>query len=131
MTLQSSDMVRRLSSRLKMWHLALLLQIQQHGSLTRVAEHMASSQPAVTNALAELEGGHLARDINAVASGHATHLHVGVIPFISGQLLSAALKRAHAEMERRVTVTIHEGTRDRLSPRLLAPALRSSPYTVD
>ena len=47
--------VRKLASRLKMRHLTLLLQIQQHGSLTRAAEHMASSQPAVTNALAELE----------------------------------------------------------------------------
>jgi DNA-binding transcriptional LysR family regulator len=55
MTFESNDMVRRLSARLKMRHLVLLLQIQQHGSLTRVAEHMASSQPAVTNALAELE----------------------------------------------------------------------------
>src|SRR5690242_3896467 len=46
---------RKLTSRLKMRHLMLLLQIEQHGSLTRVAEHMATSQPAVTNALAELE----------------------------------------------------------------------------
>lgn len=38
-----------------MKHLALLLAIQAHGSLTRVAEHMATSQPAVTQALAELE----------------------------------------------------------------------------
>src|ERR1700754_3025730 len=152
MTLESNDMVRRLSARLKMRHLVLLLQIEQHGSLTRVAEHMASSQPAVTNALAELESmfgmplferssrgmlptalgfvvleraramihdlDHLARDVKAVASGHATHLHVGVIPFISGQLLSAALKRLHASMERRVTVTIHEGTSDQLLPHL-------------
>ncbi|MDN0083225.1 LysR substrate-binding domain-containing protein [Crenobacter sp. SG2305] len=51
----SGELLHRLSSRLKMRHLILLLQIQQHGSLTRVAEHMASSQPAVTNALAELE----------------------------------------------------------------------------
>lgn len=50
------EVIRRLSARLKMRHLILLLQIQRHGSLTRVAEHMASSQPAVTNALAELEG---------------------------------------------------------------------------
>ena len=152
MTFDSDDMVRRLSARLKMRHLVLLLQIQQHGSLTRVAEHMASSQPAVTNALAELESmfgmplferssrgmlptalgsvvleragamihdlDHLARDVKAVASGHATHLHIGVIPFISGQLLSAALKRLHAGMERRVTVTIHEGTSDQLLPQL-------------
>ena len=148
MTFESIDIVRRLSARLKMRHLVLLLQIQQHGSLTRVAEHMASSQPAVTNALAELESmfgtplfertprgmlptalgavvlerarsmlhdlDHLASEMQAVASGHAAHLHIGVIPFISGQMLSAALKRLHANRERRLTVTIHEGTSDQL-----------------
>jgi DNA-binding transcriptional LysR family regulator len=152
MTLESNDMVRRLSARLKMRHLVLLLQIEQHGSLTRVAQHMASSQPAVTNALAELESmfgmplferssrgmlptalgsvvleraramihdlDHLARDMTAVAVGHAAHLHIGVIPFISGQLLAAALNRVHSGMERRVTVTIHEGTSDQLLPQL-------------
>lgn len=152
MTLESNDMVRRLSARLKMRHLVLLLQIEQHGSLTRVAQHMASSQPAVTNALAELESmfgmplferssrgmlptalgsvvleraramihdlDHLARDMTAVAFGHAAHLHIGVIPFLSGQLLAAALNRMHSSMERRVTVTIHEGTSDQLLPQL-------------
>src|SRR5690554_4587214 len=48
--------IHRLTQRLKMRHLQLLLRIQQHGSLTRVAEEMATSQPAVTNALAEVEG---------------------------------------------------------------------------
>lgn len=51
----SNDIEARLVSRLKMRHLRLLLLIRQHGSLTRVAEHMATSQPAVTHALAELE----------------------------------------------------------------------------
>jgi DNA-binding transcriptional LysR family regulator len=152
MTLQSHDVVRRLGARLKMRHLVLLLQIQQHGSLTRVAEHMASSQPAVTNALFELESMFgtplfersprgmlpttlgavvlerakamindldlLAREMETVAAGHAAHLHIGVIPFVSGQILSAALKRLQARMERRVTVTIHEGTSDQLLPQL-------------
>jgi DNA-binding transcriptional LysR family regulator len=152
MTFESNDIVRRLSARLKMRHLVLLLQIQQHGSLTRVAEHMASSQPAVTNALAELESmfgtplferssrgmlptalgsvvlerarvmihdlDHLARDMKAVAEGHAAHLHIGVIPFISGKMLSAALKRLQSKMERRLTATIHEGTSDQLLTQL-------------
>ena len=108
----TGEVLRKLSARLKMRHLILLLQIQQHGSLTRVAEHMASSQPAITNALAELESmfgaplfdrsvrgmaptalgqvvlsraqamihdlGHLVRDMETVASGHAAHLHIGV-----------------------------------------------------
>jgi DNA-binding transcriptional LysR family regulator len=57
---------------------------------------------------------HLAREMEAVAAGHAAHLHIGVIPFISGQMLSAALKRLQSRMERRLTVTIHEGTSDQL-----------------
>src|SRR3546814_919661 len=52
----AADVVRRLTARLKMRHLQLLLRILQHRSLTRVAEEMATSQPAVTNALAEVEG---------------------------------------------------------------------------
>jgi DNA-binding transcriptional LysR family regulator len=158
MKLEPNDVARRLSARLKMRHLVLLLQIQQHGSLTRVAEHMASSQPAVTNALSELESmfgtplfertsrgmlptamgavvleraramindlDHLAREMEAVASGHSAHLHIGVIPFISGQMLSAALKRLQSRMERRLTVTIHEGTSDQL-------LLQLQDHTVD
>lgn len=45
----------RLSGRLKMRHLTLLLQIGEQGALTRVAQQMGTSQPAVTHALAELE----------------------------------------------------------------------------
>src|SRR3984957_3878149 len=116
----TSEVLRKLSTRLKMRNLILLLQIEQHGSLTRVAEHMASSQLAITNALAELESmfgaplfdrsvrgmaptalgqvvlgraqamihdlGHLVRDMETVASGYAAHLHIGVTPFISGQM---------------------------------------------
>ncbi|WP_158903286.1 LysR substrate-binding domain-containing protein [Burkholderia sp. L27(2015)] len=148
----TGEVLRMLSARLKMRHLILLLQIQQHGSLTRVAEHMASSQPAITNALAELESmfgaplfdrsvrgmaptalgrvvlsraqamihdlGHLVRDMETVASGHAAHLHIGVTPFISGQILSAAVQRTLPEADRRVTVTIHEGTSDQLLSQL-------------
>jgi len=149
---ESNEVIRRLSARLKMRHLVLLLQIQQHGSLTRVAEQMASSQPAITNALAELEGmfgaplfdrsvrgmaptalgrvvlgraramihdlDHLVRDMSAVAAGHAAHLHIGVIPFISGQMLSAAIRRTLPDGERRLTVTLHEGTSEQLLAQL-------------
>jgi DNA-binding transcriptional LysR family regulator len=148
----SNAVVRRLSARLKMRHLILLLQIQQHGSLTRVAEHMASSQPAITNALAELESmfgaplfdrsvrgmaptelgkvvlaraqgmihdlDHLVRDMETVASGRAAHLHIGVTPFISGQMLSTAIQRMQPDDGRRLTVTLHEGTSDQLLSQL-------------
>jgi DNA-binding transcriptional LysR family regulator len=150
--LESDEVIRRLSARLKMRHLILLLQIQQHGSLTRAAEHMASSQPAITNALAELESmfgaplfdrsvrgmaatalgtvvlararamvhdlGHLVRDMETVTSGYAAHLHIGVTPFISGQMLSAVVYRTRPEGDRRLTVTIHEGTSDQLLSQL-------------
>ncbi|MDI7066623.1 hypothetical protein QMO17_35935, partial [Klebsiella pneumoniae] len=46
------------------------------------------------------------------------------IPFISGQMLSAALKRLQSGMERRLTVTIHEGTSDQL-------LLQLQDHTVD
>jgi DNA-binding transcriptional LysR family regulator len=48
-------LVHRLATRLRMKHLLLLQAIGAHGTLTRVAEHMATSQPAVTQALADLE----------------------------------------------------------------------------
>lgn len=145
MTLSAAEILHRLASRLKMRHLRLLLLIRQHGSLTRVAQHMATSQPAVTSALAEIESmfgaplftrsmrgmvptalgdialararamlqdlDHLARDMEAAASGHAAHVNVGVIPFVSGQLLSSAIARTLPD-GRRITVTVHEGTSD-------------------
>lgn len=147
----AEDVARRLAARLKMRHLALLLQIRQHGSLTRAAEHMAISQPALTNTLAELEGmfgaplfdrstrgmaptplgrvvlaraqamvqdlGHLVHDMEAVLSGHAAHLHVGVTPFIPGRVLSAAIGRARLDGQR-LTMTVHEGSSAQLLPQL-------------
>ncbi|WP_323123401.1 LysR family transcriptional regulator [Burkholderia alba] len=152
MAFDTDDMTRRLNARLKMRHLALLLQIRQHGSLTRVAEHVASSQPAVTNALAELEGlfggplfdrsprgmiptalgnvvlaraqamlndlDHLTRDIEAVVAGHATRLQIGVIPFISGRTLAAAIRHTQSRVTQRLTMTVHEGTSEALMAQL-------------
>ncbi len=53
--IDKDELVHRLSTRLKMRHLVLLLQIGQYGSLTRVAQEMATSQPAITKALSEME----------------------------------------------------------------------------
>lgn len=155
--LDQNALFRRLSTRLKMRHLLLLLQIKQHKSLTRVAEQIGSTQPALTNALAELEsmfGGllfdrsargmaptalgkvvleragamvhdlrHLVRDIETQASGDAAHLHIGMTPFISSQILTAAIQRARADGGQRLTVTIHEGTSDQLLAQLGEHAL--------
>ena len=52
--------------------------------------------------------GHLVQEMEAVAAGHAAHLHIGVIPFVSGQLLSAAIARTMPQ-GRGITATIHEG----------------------
>lgn len=51
----SDEVARRLTTRLKMRHLQLIVEVHRLGSLTRVAELMATSQPAVTNTLSELE----------------------------------------------------------------------------
>lgn len=152
MSLTTDEVIRHLSARLKMRHLMLLLQIRQHGSLTRVAEHMASSQPAITNALAELEdmfGGslferssrgmiptplgttvlaraesmlhdldHLAADVGALISGHATRFHIGVISFISGKTLASAIRHTQSQISQRLTISLHEGTSDALMAQL-------------
>ncbi|KAF1046309.1 LysR substrate-binding domain-containing protein [Xylophilus sp.] len=141
----------RLAARLRMRHLVLLRLIRTHGSLTRVAERMSTSQPAVTQALAELESlfgaplfvrsprgmaptalgaaaivraeamledlDHWARDIEAVGAGRAAHLHVGVIPFLPGRLLAAAIGATRSG-GLPVDVTLHEGTSDHLLDRL-------------
>jgi DNA-binding transcriptional LysR family regulator len=62
--------------------------------------------------------GHLVRDMESTVAGFDAHLHVGVIPFISGRLLSAAIRRAMPEDSKGLTVTIHEGTSDQLLPQL-------------
>lgn len=52
---RAAQLQHTLVSRLKMRHLVLLQQIEQHGNLSRVAHHMQLSQPAITKALREVE----------------------------------------------------------------------------
>ena len=137
----------RLASRLKIRHLQLLLHIGRLGSLTRVARELATTQPAVTQALAEVEAmfgmplfvrtgrgmaptaagrtaiaraalmlndlTHWAREMEAVEAGFSAHLQLGVIPFVSGKLVSDAIGRLRAD-DRAVSVTIREATTDQL-----------------
>ncbi len=151
-TPESRELVRKLSTRLRMRHLVLLLQIREHGSITRAAEHMATGQPALTNTLAEIEAlfgaplfarsprgmtptplgdvvlerarailhdlDSMALDIGALVAGAATQLRIGVIPFVSGQLLTQAIRGLLSGTERRVTVTLDEGNSDELIARL-------------
>ncbi len=66
-----------------MKHLLLLVAIREHRSLTRVAEHMATSQPAVTQALADLEA--------IFGASLFTRSSRGMVPTALGEL---ALSRA-------------------------------------
>jgi DNA-binding transcriptional LysR family regulator len=145
----------RLVSRLKLRHLALVLNIAQRESLTRVAESMGVSQPAATKALAEIEGifggplftrtprglrptalgelaivrarhmlqdvDHWALEMEALRGGHAAHLHVGAIPFISARVLVPTIERLH--QRHRITVTLERATTDQLLQSLRGHAL--------
>jgi len=146
-----TTLAQKLAQRLRMRHLLILQAIEEHRSLTQVAQHMATSQPAVTQMLADLEAlfggalfersprgmlptdlgrlvlgraqamladlGHWARDIDALNQGRATHLQVGVIPFLPGRLLANAINRTRPR-GRRITVTLQEDTSDHLLERL-------------
>lgn len=150
-TVVETTLSQKLAQRLRMRHLLILQGIEEHRSLTQVAQHMATSQPAVTQMLADLEAlfggplfersprgmlptelgrlvlaraqamladlGHWARDIEALNQGRATHLQVGVIPFLPGRLLAMAINRTRPH-GRRITVTLQEDTSDHLLERL-------------
>ncbi len=136
------EVLHKLSQRFKMRHCVLLLHIEELGSLTRVADAMSTSQPAITKALAELESmfgaelfdrstrgmaptplgrvalaharamvndlDRLTRDMEAVAAGHTARLHAGIIPFISGQILSSAIQQATLAGDQRLVMTLRE-----------------------
>ncbi|MGY6273413.1 LysR family transcriptional regulator [Achromobacter denitrificans] len=140
----------RLANRLKHRHLALLVDIARHGSLTRVAGAAGISQPAVTKALAEIEDifgaplflrtgrglqptalGSLAlvrarrmlsdldlwaREVEALRAGRSAHLQVGVVPYVSSALMTAAISRLH--QRHGVTLSLHRATTDHLVPML-------------
>ncbi len=152
----ANPLARRMVTRLRMKHLLLLRSIHELGTLTRVAERMATSQPTVTQALAELESlfgaplflrssrgmeptqlgelvlararsmladlDHWVQDIEALGQQRAAHLHVGVIPFLPARMLADAIGRTRPQ-GRRITVTLHEDTSDRLLEKLRAHEL--------
>jgi DNA-binding transcriptional LysR family regulator len=55
MRFSMNPLANRLENRLKMRHYALLLAIDRHRSVTRVAEQLSLTQPTVTRALADIE----------------------------------------------------------------------------
>lgn len=57
-----------------------------------------------------------AREVEAMHDGRAAHLHVGVVPYVSSALLTAAISRLH--QRHGVTLTLHRATTDHLVPML-------------
>ncbi|CAB3712917.1 LysR family transcriptional regulator [Achromobacter pestifer] len=57
-----------------------------------------------------------AREVEALHAGHSAHLNVGVVPYVSSALLTAAISRLH--QRHGVTLTLHRATTDHLVPML-------------
>ncbi|CAB3734903.1 MULTISPECIES: LysR family transcriptional regulator [Achromobacter] len=57
-----------------------------------------------------------AREVQALHAGHSAHLNVGVVPYVSSALLTAAISRLHQRFG--VTLTLHRATTDHLVPML-------------
>lgn len=57
-----------------------------------------------------------AREVEALHDGRAAHLYVGVVPYVSSALLTAAIGRLH--QRHGVTLTLHRATTDHLVPML-------------
>ncbi len=118
----------RLAGRLKMRHLTLLLHIGELGALTRVAQQMGTSQPAVTHALAELE------DMFGVALFERTGR--GMAPTAAGQVLLArarsmlndvsALSREMVAVNAGRVAHLHVGAIPFIPGQMLADALENT-----
>lgn len=57
-----------------------------------------------------------AREVQALHAGHSAHLNVGVVPYVSSALLTAAISRLHQRFG--VTLALHRATTDHLVPML-------------
>ncbi|NMK49107.1 LysR substrate-binding domain-containing protein [Achromobacter sp. Bel] len=57
-----------------------------------------------------------AREVEALHAGRSAHLNVGVVPYVSSALLTAAISRLHRGHG--VTLTLHRATTDHLVPML-------------
>lgn len=110
-----------------MRHLQLIVQVHRLGSLTRVAEQMATSQPAVTNTLRELESMfgtplfvRTARGMATTAIGHIVVMRAQTMLQDLGQLVRD-LEASNAGMAAR----LHVGVTPYVSGRLIAQAVRA------
>ncbi|MVW78898.1 LysR substrate-binding domain-containing protein [Bordetella sp. 02P26C-1] len=121
----TGDVIRRLILRLKMRHLQLIVQVHRVGSLTRVAELMATSQPAVTNTLSELEAlfgtplfVRTARGMRPTEVGNIVTARAQAMLQDLGQLVQD-MEASHAGMAAR----LHVGVTPFVSGRLIADAV--------
>ena len=78
-----------IESRLKLRHYALLVALEKHRSITRVAEALGSSQPTVTRALADIE--------DIFMTPLFTRTGRGLEPTVAGEVVIARAAYAMAE----------------------------------
>jgi DNA-binding transcriptional LysR family regulator len=124
----ADEVIRKLSTRLRIRHLTLLLHIQEHGSLTRVAEIMATSQPAVTKSLLELEDIFGARLFERSVRG-MTATPLGRLAIARAQAMTHDLGHLVRDMEASVSgyaAHLHIGAMPFVSGKLLSAAIQQT-----
>lgn len=85
-------------------------------------------QPTPLGSLALVRARHMqnelelwAREVQALQEGHCAHLNIGVVPYVSSALLTAAIGQLHRRHG--ITLTLHRATTDHLMPMLRQHAL--------
>jgi len=123
----TDEVVRRLVSRLKMRHLQLIVHVHRLGSLTRVADLMATSQPAVTNTLSELETMFGQPLFTRTARGMTT-TNIGLLVATRAQAFLQDLGHLVRDMEASnagLAARLHIGVTPFVSGRLIADAVNA------
>lgn len=123
----TDEVVRRLVSRLKMRHLQLIVHVHRMGSLTRVAELMSTSQPAVTNTLSELEAMFGQPLFTRTARGMSTTA-IGQLIVTRAQAFLQDLSHLVRDMEASsagLAARLHIGVTPFVSGRLIADAVNA------
>lgn len=124
---RADEVIHRLTTRLKMRHLQLIVHVHRLGSLTRVAELMATSQPAVTNTLSELEAMFGQPLFTRTARGMAT-TNIGHVVAARAQTILQDLGHLVRDMEASsagLASRLHVGVTPFVSGRLIADAVHT------
>src|SRR5688572_10719697 len=105
---RASALLHSLQSRLKLRQLALLLAVERHRTVSRVATEMGITQPAVTKALREVEGIFAATLFDRTTRG--------LVPTPVGDAVLAFARRWFAELDAatHVVASIEAGRQGRL-----------------